>query len=167
MVENVRTLSSTAFKRLGAIPYLLLGVGLVVLGILALSHISNNFFPFHVERLDLLRATALDQIDAPAILEGAVTEFILAFLAAVLLAVTGLALPLVYYLNRRFASAGGHPRFLLVLRQSMWLGTWVAFCVWLQMNRVLGPAVALLVAIVLALFEVLLQVRTRAVRSIS
>jgi uncharacterized membrane protein (UPF0136 family) len=43
----------------------------------------------------------------------------------------------------------------------MWVGSWAAFCVWLQMNRTLGLAVAILVAVVLILFEMLLQLRQR------
>lgn len=151
--------------RLGVIPYLLLGAGLLVLGLLAINHIVDNFWPFDVQRLDLLRATALDQIDAPAILEAANLEILLAFLAAVLMSVTGLMLPLAYFLNRRFDRRYPNPRFLLVLRQSMWVGLWIAFCVWLRMNRTLGLAVVLLVAVVLVLFEVLLQLRTRAVQT--
>jgi uncharacterized membrane protein (UPF0136 family) len=46
----------------------------------------------------------------------------------------------------------------------MWVGLWVAFCIWLQMNRTLGLAVALLVAAVFVMFEFLIQVRTRAVQ---
>ena len=59
-----------------------------------------------------------------------------------------------------------HPRFLLLLRQSMWVALWVGFCVWLQMNRALGIAVATLVAVVIVLFEILLQIRTRAAQTI-
>jgi hypothetical protein len=44
----------------------------------------------------------------------------------------------------------------------MWIGFWVSFCLWLQMNRMLGVAVALLVAAVLILFEFIVQIRTRA-----
>lgn len=149
-------------RRLGAIPFVLLGVGLVILGLLALNHIVNNFWPFDVERLDLIRATARMQVDAAALLEAANLEILLAFLAAVMVVVTGLVLPLIYYLNKRLRASDQLPSFLLVLRQAMWVGIWVAFCVWLQMNRTLGLAVVLLVAAVLAMFEILLQVRTRA-----
>lgn len=149
-------------ERLGTIPFLLLGLGLLALGLLALNQIVNNFWPFDVQRLDLVRATARGQADAPALLEAANLEILLAFLAAVMVVITGLVLPLVYYLNRRFYPEGKLPPFLLVMRQAMWVGIWVAFCVWLQMNRTLGIAVALLVAVVLVMFEVLLQVRTRA-----
>ena len=150
------------FNRLGATPFLLLGMSLMFLGVLALNHIVNHFWPFDVTRLDLVRATALDRVDATAILGAVNLQILLAFLASVMMTVTGLVFPLVYYLNRRFDEQNRPPRFLLVLRQAMWVGLWLAFCVWLQMNRSLGLAVATLVAAVLIIFEILLQVRSRA-----
>lgn len=154
-------------KRLGVMPILLLGSGLFAIGLLAGQHIINNWWPFDVSRLDLVRATALDRADPASLLAAANVDIILAFLAVILVAVTGLALPLAYILNRRFLrshfpSGETAPSFMVTLRQSMWVGMWVSFCVWLQMNRVLGVAVASLAAVVLIMFEVLLQVRTRA-----
>lgn len=152
-------------ERLGVIPVLLLGGSLFATGLLAGQHIINNWWPFDVSRLDLVRATALDRADPASLLEAVNVDIILAFLAIVLVAVTGLALPLTYILNRRSLrsrSQADVPSFMVTLRQAMWVGFWVAFCVWLQMNRVLSFPVAALVAIVLVMFEVLLQVRTRA-----
>ncbi|MCP4426944.1 MAG: hypothetical protein GY803_20840 [Chloroflexi bacterium] len=154
--------------RLGVLPILLLGSGLFVIGLLAIAHIVNNWWPFDVSRLDLVRATALDRADPTSLLEAANGEIILAFLALILVTITGLALPLAYILNRRglrrsqLLGRSETPPFLLVLRQAMWVGLWVAFCIWLQMNRVLGVAIAGLVAVVFIMFEALLQVRTRA-----
>ena len=150
--------------RLGVIPSLLFGISLLGLGLLSLNYIVDNWWPFDVERLDLVRDTAVGTIDAPTLLSAANNEIIFAFLGAVLVAITGLVLPLVFFLNRRFGDAESTPGFLLTLRQAMFVGIWVAFCVWLQMNRSLGLAVMLLVAVVLVLFEFLLQVRTRAAR---
>lgn len=149
-------------KRLRIFPIIGLGVLIFGLGVLALLQITNNWWPFDVARLDLVRATPQGQADAPLILEAGHAEIILTFLASVVAIVAGLALTPVYYLNIRFGRAR-HPRFLLVLRQSMWVGAWVAFCIWLQMNRTFGIAIALLVGAVLIIFEILLQVRTRAV----
>ena len=148
---------------LGIIPYLILGVSLLVLGLLAINHIMDNWWPFDVARLDLVRATALDQVDPASLMDAANVEIILAFLSAVLVAATGIALPVAYFLNWRFNAlrGGPSPHFLVILRQSMWLGFWVAFCFWLQLNRTLGIAVAILVAAVLILFEFLLQIRAR------
>lgn len=156
-------------QRLGVLPYLLLGVGLCFIGVMALNYLVNNFWPFDAARLDLVRATALDRADAPALMESANMEILLAFLAAVLVTMTGVALPIAYFLNKRFGRYADErfgqstaAPFLVVLRQSMGVGLWAAFCIWLQMNRALGLAAALLVGTVLVLFELLLQIRTRA-----
>ena len=151
------------FGRFGIIPYLLLGLGLLILGLMAMNHIVDNWWPFDVNRLDLVRATALDQVDPTSLMDAANTEIIFAFLSAVLVAATGLALPIAYFLNWRFSTTikDPNPHFLVVLRQAMWIGFWVSFCMWLQMNRMLGIAVAILVAGVLILLELLLQIRTR------
>jgi hypothetical protein len=151
---------STTIKRLGIFPYLVLGSGLVVLGLMAMNHVVDRWWPFDVSRLDLVRATALDQVDAASLMEAGNVDIIFAFLCAILAAATGIALPILFFLNKRFSHKA--PHFLVVLRQSMWIGFWVAFCLYLQMNRMLGIAVALLVAAVLILFEFLVQVRTRA-----
>ena len=155
-------------ERLGVLPSLFLGLGLFGIGIYALDSIVNNWWPFDVARIDLVRATALDNADAAAILDAANMEIVLAFLGVVLVTITGLALPLAYFLNKRFSGYANRqlgqseaPRFLVTLRQSMWVGLWTAVCVWLQMNRALNAAAALLVAAVLVLFEILLQVRAR------
>lgn len=153
-----------AFEKLGFVPYLLLGIGLLVLGMMAMNHIVDNWWPFDVNRLDLVRATALDQVDPTSLMEAANTEIILAFLSAILVAATGVGLPIAYFLNWRFGKSTNrtNPHFLVVLRQAMWIGFWVSFCMWLQMNRMFGIAVAVLVAGVLILLELLLQIRTRA-----
>ncbi len=154
------------FERLGFVPYFLLGLGLLILGLLAMNHIVDNWWPMDVDRLDLVRATALDQVDPASLMDAANTEIVLAFLSAVLVATTGIALPITYFLNRRFGPSQGmkSPHFLVVLRQAMFIGFWASFCLWLQMNRMLGIAVVVLVAGVLILFEILLQIRTRATR---
>lgn len=148
-------------SRLGVIPYLLVGIGLFLVGLLALNHITENLWPIDVARLDLIRSTALDQAEATTLLRSANLEIVFAFLASLLVAVTGLALPVAYVLNRRFGRSPSHS-FLVVLRQAMWVGVWAAFCMWLQMQRSLGLGAAVLAAIVLITIEVLLQVRNRA-----
>ena len=150
------------FRRLGVLPFLLLGGGMLLLGLLALNHIFNALWPIDVARLDLVRASAEGTADAAQLLEAPAVEVLIAFLASVMVATIGLVLPLAYYLNRRFNPRVEVPPFLVVVRQAMWVGLWVAFCVWLQMNRSLGLAVAGLVGAVLAIFEILLYVRTRA-----
>ncbi len=156
-------------QRMGVLPYLLLGLGLFFIGFVALEYVVNNFWPIDTNRLDLVRATALDRVDAASLLEAANNELILVFLATIMLMATGLVLPFAYFLNKRFGhyaderfGASTSTPFLVVLRQSMGAGFWAAFCIWLQMNRAFGIAAALLVAGVLILFELLLQIRTRA-----
>lgn len=157
-------------ERLGILPFLLSGSGLFGVGLYTINTVVNNWWPLDVNRIDLVRATALDQIDAASILDAANIEIIFVLLATVVVTITGLSLPIAYLLNRRFShyahrqlEQAASPRFLVTLRQSMAVGVWVAFCLWLQMNRALGIAVALLVAVVLILFELLLQLQTRAV----
>jgi len=83
------------------------------------------------------------------------------------LGVTGLALPLVWFLHRRF----GRPdtgetwrSFWQVFRQAAWVATWAAACAWLQMHGVLNWAMALLLVVVFGLLEALLQTRREAVQ---
>jgi hypothetical protein len=155
--------STQLSQQLGIFPSFIIGTVLFLLGLMAANQIVNSYWPFDVQRLDLVRGVALDRADATALLQAANTEIVLAFLATVLVTATGLALPFVYFLNMRFGRRGRPrltpPPFLTTLRQAMWVGAWAAFCVWLQMNRTLGIAVAILVAIVLILFELLLQLR--------
>ncbi len=156
-------------QRLGMLPYLLLGMALFIIGFMALEYVVNNFWPIDINRLDLVRATALDRVDAATLLGAANSELIFVFLTTIMLMMTGLALPFAYFLNKRFGryaderfGASTATPFFVVLRQSFGVGVWTAFCVWLQMNRAFGIAAALLVAGVLILFELLLQIRTRA-----
>ncbi|MCP5101705.1 MAG: hypothetical protein GY943_39690 [Chloroflexi bacterium] len=156
-------------NRLGVLPSLLFGAAIFVVGAYTLNYVVNSWWPFDVTRLDLVRSTALDQVDAASILEAANLEIVLAFLGSIFITITGLSVPLAYVLNQRFSNYANKqleqaepPRFLVTLRQSMAFGLWVTFCVWLQMNRALGIAVALLLLGVLILFELLLQLRTRA-----
>ena len=158
-----------SWQKLGVLPALLLGAALFLVGILAISHIVNNWWPFDVARLDLVRATALGYIEAASILQAGNREIILAFLGAVFITITGLALPLAYFINKRFSrylsqrsGRPAPPHFHVTLRQAAWVGIWASFSLWLQMNRALGIAVAALVASVLILFEIMLQIRARA-----
>jgi hypothetical protein len=156
----------------GLISSLLLGILLFIIGLLAMEYIVDSWWPIDINRLDLVRAAAQDRVSASALLEAANYEIILAFLATVLTAAAGLALPIAYLLNQRFAAFTDRrfgqidsSRLMIALRQSVAVGIWVSFCLWLQMNRSLGLAVALLVAGVLILFEILLQIRGRAAQA--
>jgi len=151
--------------RLGVVPVLILSIGLLLLGALAIDRVVNTLWLFDVTRIDLARAVVQQRADAPTLLAAANGEILVAFLASVVVAFTGLAMVPMYYVNKRFNPPGFRdqpPVFLSVLRQSLFVGLWAAFCVWLQMNRTFGLAVAVLAAAVLVLFEMVLQIRNRA-----
>ena len=152
-------------NRMGILPTLVLSLGLTALGLLAANHLMNTRWPFDIQQVELVRATAQQRVDAAMLLAAADNEVLIAFLACVVVAMTGLALPFAYILNRRFNPArvtGEPPSMMVTVRVAMWFGLWAAFCVWLQMNRTLGIAVAGLAAAVLILFELLLQIRAHA-----
>ena len=132
----------------------------MLVGLLSINHIINNLWPIDVSRLDLVRDTALYEAEVTQLLQASNAEIIVAFLAAVVVMFTGLTLPLAYYLNKRFGLTPSQ-HFLVVLRQAMWVGLWLAVCTWLQMNRSLSWGVAILVAVVFGTLEFLLQVRAR------
>lgn len=77
------------------------------------------------------------------------------------LALTGTALPLIAFLNQRFPSLPP-PTAGVVVRQSLWFGIYGATIAWLQIGRVLTPALALLIAVGLVLVEFLLRLRERS-----
>jgi hypothetical protein len=148
-------------SRVAVLPYFILGLAMLIIGLLAIFQIIDNLWPIDTTDIDLIRLTALGQADSTQLLRSSNLEIVFAMLAAVMLAVTGLVLPLAYYLNKRFRKGDSY-NFLVIVRQAMWLGIWVSACIWLQMNRTLGLGVGLLVAAVLVTIELLLQVRTRA-----
>ncbi|OGO64688.1 MAG: hypothetical protein A2030_11045 [Chloroflexi bacterium RBG_19FT_COMBO_50_10] len=77
------------------------------------------------------------------------------------LAITGTILPITAFLNRRFPSAPP-PTALVVVRQALWFAVYGATLVWLQMGRVLNPALAILLAIGLGLIEFLLRLSEKS-----
>jgi hypothetical protein len=83
------------------------------------------------------------------------------FFFVLIIAITGTFLPLVAFLNRRFPSKPPVTN-LVVIRQALWFGIWIALITWLQIGRVLTPALALLLAIGLIIIEWLLRLRERS-----
>src|SRR4030066_597324 len=77
------------------------------------------------------------------------------------LAITGTILPITAFLNRRFPSTPP-PTALVVVRQALWFAAYGATLVWLQMGRVLNPALAILLAIGLGLIEFLLRLSEKS-----
>jgi hypothetical protein len=82
------------------------------------------------------------------------------FFVVGVMAVTGTAAPFVHYLNRRFSAYPVPPSVLL--RQSLWVGFWVATCAWLQIPRTLTSSTALLLAAGVTGIEWFLRMRERA-----
>lgn len=84
-----------------------------------------------------------------------------AFFFTSVLALTGTALPLVAYLNRRFPSMPP-PTPGVILRQAIWVGIYAPTLAWLQSGRVLNLFMALILGMGLVLIEYLLRMRERA-----
>lgn len=84
------------------------------------------------------------------------------FFFLTVLAFTGLVLPAVAFLNRRFpATPPVTPT--VILREALWFGIYVPTLLWLRIPRVLTPALALLFALGLGVAELLLRLRERSI----
>jgi hypothetical protein len=77
------------------------------------------------------------------------------------LALTGTALPIIAFLNRRFTTKPPATRGV-VLREAIWAGIYLPTLAWLQIGRALSLALVLLLAIALCLIEWLLRMRDRS-----
>jgi hypothetical protein len=78
-----------------------------------------------------------------------------------ILAITGTVLPVTAFLNRRFPSTPP-PSPMVVVRQALWFAVYGSTLLWLQMGRVLNPALAILLAIGLGLIEFLLRLSEKS-----
>lgn len=83
------------------------------------------------------------------------------FFFLAVLAVTGFFLPLVAFLHQRFPS-NPPVNTGVVLRQAIWIGIYFPTLAWLQLGRVLNPALAILLAVGLILIEFLLRLREKS-----
>jgi hypothetical protein len=83
------------------------------------------------------------------------------FFFFVVLAVSGTALPVVAFLNRRFPSEPVANESVL-LRQSIWVGLYASILVWLQQGRILTGVTAFFLVVGLILVEVFLRMGERA-----
>ena len=77
------------------------------------------------------------------------------------LAITGTTMPLTAFLNRRFPSTPP-PSNMVIVRQALWFAVYVSTLIWLQMGRVLNPALAVLLVIGLGLIEFLLRLSEKS-----
>ncbi|MBN2549235.1 MAG: hypothetical protein JXB15_08765 [Anaerolineales bacterium] len=83
------------------------------------------------------------------------------FFFAAMLGITGLALPLVAFLNRRFPSVPA-PTPPVIVRQAIWFGLYGLTLAWLRISRILTPSMALLLGIGLVIIEWLLRLREKS-----
>ena len=77
------------------------------------------------------------------------------------LAVTGPALPIVFFLNKRFPS-DPPVQGMVILRQALWVGVFGSTLAWLQLGRVLTPGLAAILGGVFVMIEFLLQLFERS-----
>jgi hypothetical protein len=77
------------------------------------------------------------------------------------LGVTGLALPMMAFFNRRFPSIPP-PTSFVILRQAIWVGIYLPTLAWLRIGRAVTPSLAVLLAVGLIIIEWLLRVGERS-----
>jgi hypothetical protein len=84
------------------------------------------------------------------------------FFVALWIAVGGSSLPLIWFLHRRFGAVvvgDDWQAAKVIVRRAIWATTWVTACAWFQMHSIFNWALALLLLVVLVLFEMLLLTR--------
>lgn len=86
-------------------------------------------------------------------------RWLLYFLVAV--AVSGMVLPGIHYLHRRFP---GKPvaTSVVMIREALLVGAFADTLLWLQLGKVLNLALAILIGACLAVIEVLLRLREKS-----
>jgi hypothetical protein len=76
-------------------------------------------------------------------------------------ALTGTALPVIAFINRRFPSLPP-PTHGVIVRQALWIAVYISTLAWLQIGRVLSITLAVLLAVGLVLIEFLLRMSERS-----
>ena len=85
------------------------------------------------------------------------------FFALLVLACTGTAVPISFWLNSVFGpNPPAQPR--VVVRQSIWVGVYFAVLAWLQIGRLLSFSIALWLALGLIALEYVLRLRETSSR---
>jgi len=85
------------------------------------------------------------------------------FFALLVVALTGTALPLTYFFNRRFPTTPpAEPH--VIVRQAVWVGAYFATLAWLSMGRVLTISLGTWIAVGFAVIEYLIRLRERTIR---
>ncbi len=81
-----------------------------------------------------------------------------------IMALTGTALPIVYFFHRRFPTdPPAAPN--VIVRQSLWVGVYAATLAWLQLGRLVGLYVILGLAGGLIAIEYFIRMREKATRT--
>lgn len=83
------------------------------------------------------------------------------FFFLIVVALTGPAILITFYLNKRFPSQPPVEG-LVIIRQALWFGVFGSTVTWLQLGRVLTPALLLIMAGVFILIEFLLRLFERS-----
>jgi hypothetical protein len=79
----------------------------------------------------------------------------------IVLAITGLVLPSIAFLNRRFPTNPGASR-AAVVREASLVGIYAATLAWLQLGRVLNLGMAVLLVVGLIVVEFLIRLREKS-----
>jgi len=74
---------------------------------------------------------------------------------------SGLVLPVVYYLHLRFPSKPPVTQ-VVIVREALWFGVYADIVLWLQLGKVLNPALAIFIAIGLLMIEIVIRMRERS-----
>lgn len=88
-----------------------------------------------------------------------------AFFVFIIMALTGIALPIVFYFHKRFPEESpAEPN--VIIRQSLWVGVYGATLAWLQLGRLVTLYVILGLAGGLVAAEYFIRIREKANRRI-
>ena len=77
------------------------------------------------------------------------------------LALTGSALPIVYFFNQRFNQAN-FPSTNIIQRQALWAGVYGATLAWLQLGQVANISIAIGLALGIIAIEALIRLREKS-----
>ena len=83
-----------------------------------------------------------------------------AFFFCATLALTGTALPIIYFINRRF-NLKNFPPAKIITRQAIWVGVYGATLAWLQLGRVATLSLAAGLGFGFVLIEVIVRMREK------
>jgi hypothetical protein len=84
-----------------------------------------------------------------------------AFFLLLIVALTGIALPITYYLNLRFPSKPPVTESIIV-RQAIWLGIYGSILAWLQLGGIVQPWTIFILGFGLIAIEYLIRLRERS-----